>query len=455
MRFPADLAVTIPRRWAWALGIGIALLVGLLGWLLIAGRAAAPLATQTVHSAVAAVERRVLGSVPFRPAPPVARTTDRGSAHGVDEYEVCGGTWVKANADGNVDDKVLKGPMRRDDAARAVDRALAADPRPVAHAARLILQMADGDDDRRLALMASSLGCGAEPCPAALAASAAAVDAVTAARESLARFAATTPDPAAYALAYRMCGSGRLRDGACGMLSAEQWARLDPGNAVPWQEVFAAAQARKDSAAANEALHRIATSRRSDQRFFDLPGLVVEAAPQDDGLRNGVFMLAVEAIGIQAAWSLPAYQPLVSACKRDMLRDSNRRQTCEAIAELMAEKSDTLLERGLGGAVGRQLGWPEERVERMRAELQAFANSTYAGIEPREAMGCEAIKRLTDDVRHKARLGEVGAMRDWLAHEAPPADELLRRYRTAQRELAEQGKATAAAQAASGASAPG
>ena len=92
--------------------------------------------------------------------------------------------------------------------------------------------MADGDDDRRRALMASSLGCGVEPCPAALTASAAAVDAVTEARESLARFAATTPDPAAYALAYRMCGSGRLRDGACGMLSAEQWARLDPGNAV-------------------------------------------------------------------------------------------------------------------------------------------------------------------------------------------------------------------------------
>ena len=137
-----------------------------------------------------------------------------------------------------------------------------------------------------------------------------------------------------------------------------------------------------------------------------------------------------------------------------MLRDSNRRQTCEAMAELMAEKSDTLIERGMGGAIGRQLGWPEARVERMRAEQSAYADSMSAGIEMRDAMGCEAIKRVTDDVRRKARLGEVGAMRDWLAHDAPPPDELLRRHRAEQAASAEQGKANAAAQAASAASAP-
>jgi hypothetical protein len=276
------------------------------------------------------------------------------------------------------------------------------------------------------------------------------VSALAASREALARSAVTTGDPAVYALAFRVCGSGRVRDGACALLSAEQWARLDPGNAAPWQDVFAAAQARKDNAAANEALHRIATSQRSDQRFFDLPGLILDAAPDDDGLRNGVFMLAIEAIGLQSVVSMPNYASLLSGCRREALRDSNRRQTCDSIAELLAQKSDTLVERGMGGAVGRQLGWPDERIERMRAEQDAFVTSMYVGIEPRNAMGCDAIKRLTDDVRRKARLGEVGAMRDWLAHEAPPPDELLRRYRTEQRE---QAKASAAAAVASAASA--
>ena len=454
MRYPAELPVTIPRRWAWALGIAVALLAGLLVWLVLAGRSAAALAAPTAPGDLPATARRIMGPVPpqLTSVPPAPARAGE-SARGVDEYEICGGTWVKANADGNVDDAVLKGPTRRDDAAQAVDRALAVDPRPVAQAARLILELMNGGDDRRRALLASGADCSASgTCPPGWEAPAAAVGAVAASREALARSALTTTDPAVYALAFRVCGSGRLREGACALLSAEQWARLDPGNAAPWQDVFAASQARKDTTAADEALHRIATSQRSDQRFFDLPGLFIDAAPDDDGLRNGVFMLAVEAIGLQSAVSIPGHAQLVSACRREALRDSNRRQTCDAIAELLAQKSDTLIEHAMGGAVGRQLGWPDERIERMRAERQAFAASTYAGIEVRDAMGCDAIKRVTDDVRRKARLGEVGAMRDWLAHEAPPPDELLRRYRAEQRE---QVRALAAAPAASAASTPG
>lgn len=62
---------------------------------------------------------------------------------------------------------------------------------------------------------------------------------------------------------------------------------------------------------------------------------------------------------------------------------------------------------------------------------------------------------MTDDLRRKARLGEVGAMREWLAHNAPPPDELLRRYRAQHRVAAEQSKAVAATRAASAASTPG
>jgi len=455
VRFQDGPAVAIPRRWAWTLGIGVAMLAGLLVWLLFAGRAVAPPENAAVRGTGAALgqERQMMGPVPLRAsAVSTAAPSSTEPARGVDEYEVCGGTWVKANADGNLDDAILKGPMRRDEAVQAVARALAADARPVARAAGLILQAMEGGEDHRRAVMIGTIAC-APDCPQASGIPAAAFDAVAAARESLARLAVTTTDPAAYALAFRMCG--RLRAGSCALLSPEQWARLDPGNAAPWQEAFATAQARKDIPAANEALHRIATSQRSDQRFFDLPGLFVDAVPDDDGLRNGVFMLAVDAIGFQSAWVMPSYQPLASACRRDALRDSNRRQTCEAIAELMAEKSDTLIERSMAVAVGRQLGWPDARLERMRAEQLAFGQSVFDGVDARNAMSCETIKRVTDDVRRKARLGEVGAMREWLAHDAPPLDELLRRARTELREQAERSQAYAAAQAASAASAPG
>ena len=205
------------------------------------------------------------------------------------------------------------------------------------------------------------------------------------------------------------------------MLSAEQWARLDPGNAAPWLEVYAAAQ-RKDTALANEALHRIATSKRSEQRLFDLLGLVLGAAPDDDALQNGVLMLSIEVMGVQSAWASPGYQPLEAACKGEMLRDANRRQTCEAIGELFADKSGTLIERGVSARLGRQLGWPEERVDRMRAGQQVYGDSMFEGIGPRDTMSCTPTRRLNEQLRRSARLGEVGAMREWLARQALPPE---------------------------------
>jgi hypothetical protein len=449
-----ETIVSIPRRWSWAIALALLALCGLLVWLVMAGEGVG-LAVGPVSAGASGMEdsTRVRSGTPV---PLVARAAGSAAVeatHGTDEYEVCGGAWLKAGPDGNPDQAELRRLLRTDEARAAVDRALTADARPFSQAARLLLQMLNGDDERRRALLAGAQGCG-ESCPPQLAASAPAQEAAAALRDSLARLASMTTDPDTYALAYRVCGGtfARLRDGACALLSAEQWARLDPGNAAPWQEVFAAAQARRDTPAANEALHRIATSQRSDQGFSKLPGLVLDSAPDDDVLRGGVMELALETIAVELSWMGPSDQPLIAACRRDQLRDSSRRQTCDAIAELLADKSDTLLGRTMGGAIGRQAGWPEERIDRMRAEQQAFTASRFAGMDPRAAMSCASIARMTDDLRHVAALGEVGAMREWLASSAPPPDELLSRYRAERREAAERAKSEAAVAAASAAS---
>jgi len=361
-----ETVVSIPRRWSWTITAALLALAGLLVWLVLAGRGGGAPALSGEDAGGAAPARIRIGT----PVPRIDRTTGSPAAasNGEDEYEVCGGAWVKAGADGRPDADELRRLARRDDVAR------------------LWLQLLSGD---------------------------------AAMRESLARFATTTTDPDAYALAYRACGGAEARtsDGACALLGAEQWARLAPANAAPWLEVFLAAQARNDTAAANEALHRIATSRRSEQGIFKLPGLVIDLAPDDDALRSGALLLATDTL---AAQGLPEYQPLVSACGRDQLRDSSRRQTCEAIADLMANKSDTLLERQIGGAIGRQAGWPEAQLERMRAEQQAYiAGGSDARLEPRDALSCAAIARRTAELQRKAELGEVGAMREWRARPAP------------------------------------
>ncbi len=78
-------------------------------------------------------------------------------------------------------------------------------------------------------------------------------------RDQLARLAVGTRDPELYGLAYGICATHGREDAnsACRMLSADQWARLDSGNGVPWLAVAAEAKARGDRAGVAEALHRV------------------------------------------------------------------------------------------------------------------------------------------------------------------------------------------------------
>lgn len=363
---------------------------------------------------------------------------------------------IDVQPDGSYDEAALRRALRRDEVADAVARALAADARPFAQGARLLLPLlADPPQRLLVAAGASAAASGAEATP------------FEQARDALARMATTTSDAAVYALAWRTCHQSR--DGACALLNAQQWARLDPGNAAPWLEVLAEAQQRRDRAAADEALHRIATSARSEQDLFRFAGLVLDAAPADEALQAGTWMLTAEAMGVSAAWVLPAYQPLVAACRGAVLQDANRRQTCQSVAELLTRRSDVVIERSIGITLARQLGWPDEEIERMRAEYDGYAESMRGEREalaeslapsaaraasasasaPDGMLRCDSLRRDLAVLRRHARLGEIGAMNEWLAHEAPPREELLRRYREARRAQAEARRAQAEAQGAS------
>lgn len=54
-------------------------------------------------------------------------------------------------------------------------------------------------------------------------------------RAALVKMAQTSTAPQVYALAYSACQANGLDFGAvCGLINVEQWARLDPDNALPW-----------------------------------------------------------------------------------------------------------------------------------------------------------------------------------------------------------------------------
>ena len=345
-----------------------------------------------------------------------------------DEVQVCGGAWLRTKPDGSIDPDDLARATDAPEARQRVVAALRAEPSELAHAAALWLQMRGTGEDRRQAMVDSAFGCDSAECRDRRQA----VPELGEARDALARMAVSSTDPGVYALAFRACGING--EGACQMLSAEQWARIDAGNAAPWLYLLSAAHKHGDVALQNEALHRIATAQRSDTGFLAVPGLIAAAVPSDESSMFAALNMTVEAIGMQAAVALPpSYQPLVADCSGVALRDSNRRQTCAAIAEVLVARSDTFLERSIGLRVGQNVGWPAVRIDELRGEFNAYTQHAeplvmmdYRGA----GAGCAAVRRGLESLHRRAVEGEVGSMRAWVARSGKKPEEFVNEERT-------------------------
>ena len=309
--------------------------------------------------------------------------------HAEDEVEVCGAGWVAAPPTGTPDEATLLAAPGIGEARRAIGASLSAGPDEFGRAVALWV---DAIDDPSL----------------------------EARRNLLAREATATRDPRVYALAFRNCLAKTGADGACTMLTAEQWARLDPGNAMPWLYALDAAVSRHDTAARDEAIYQISVARRIEDRMFAAPAAIVDHAPDDDRSALAAWTMAVRAIGMSATQTMPL-QTLMQSCGRADLADSNRRQVCSAIADLLMQRSDSLLLQGLGGGLGRRLGNDAEALDKSRIEINALLTATSS-----TSLACADVRRELLRFQRAVRVGEVQAMREQVSSAplysaAPPA----------------------------------
>jgi hypothetical protein len=157
----------------------------------------------------------------------------------------------------------------------------------------------------------------------------------------------------------------------------------------------------------------------------------------------------------------------MAACTGAALADANRRQACEAAATTLTERSDSLLPVVMGAAIGRRLGWPDDRVDALRALQLAAADmargSAPAGAAPAPAevpSTCGGARRMLALLSRQAREGEVQPIRDWLAANgrsiapyAQQAHEMLRQRDEAVARNAVAAAASAAPSAAASSSA--
>ncbi len=363
--------------------------------------------------------------------------------HGSDEIELCGGLWVKASSDGSVDQEDLARVARLPQARERLTAQLRADSSEFAQAAAIAVALA-ASEYARIAASDATKGCETPECVAARQASTTFIEG----RDALARMAAVSSDPKVYATAMSVCGLSQQSEGSCQLLSAAQWARLDPDNAAPWLYALTQAGRRRDTSAQNEALYRISASKRKDQYHFAISDAVIAHMPDDDASMPATVSLAAEPTILQAVWGITGYQTLLPLCKGAALKDWNRRQICDAVAELLIDRSDAFIDRVMGIGLGKQLGWPAERTDRLHGEYLAYDSSQSASGQDGLAGGCASARRDLIALKRYARLGEGGALHEWVALSGKRPEDFIRVERETQI------NAVAAAPAASAPSAP-
>ena len=267
------------------------------------------------------------------------------------------------------------------------------------------------------------------------------------ARDALAHMATTTRDSFVYGLAAQACrlGDTQRHPGACQLLSYEQWTRIDPQNAAPWLFLAAQAQRHHDTEGYANAMRQVALARHIDLSFEKLPAVMLARVPADADATTQYGFNSL-AYGITAAMPFQGYQTIMRYCGAPALDDANRRQSCEAIAGLLLERSNTLLDFSVGLSLAKRLSWPAPRIAELEQQRNAYyATQLDALAWAPETIQCADLDRWREYTRKLGEFGELGLMKREVRRSGRRHAELAQAYQA--RVHAMQQAASAAASA--------
>jgi hypothetical protein len=231
--------------------------------------------------------------------------------------------------------------------------------------------------------------------------------------DALARMAAKTRDPQTYVSALRACqllGPGTSAT-SCDGLHAAQWAELDPTNGAAWFEVAREADGRKDAAAVDAALLRASRSEMFDGRATPYGELLAHLDVRYEPVRT----LALATLS--AAYfgqSFPQFQTASNYCSKEKAADPARRDVCNDLARLLTERDTSLIGPSIGVLIGEKMGWPEDRVARLRAENKAL-NDEILALTRGDTLSCEWSARTEPWLLGAMKYGEAGVLRQMIA----------------------------------------
>jgi len=365
-------------RWRPVLAASAAVSAIVSGWIVLMHeepRTPVPAAERPLEVAQAAVP--VPRPAPARPLPTSARAAPK-PALAANETAVCGGYVVRRDAQGNETpslELVTKiGSVRQQALA-----AMRASADPMAQAVALLTGESSEDVSR----------------------------------EGLAQLAFRARDPGVYGLAMQVCQRADAgQASACGMLSTQVWAQLDPDNAAPWLWMASEAAKAGNVDGEDDAMNHAARARRNDLGYGRVVGTALNFLPQDEASLAGSYAWAMEVVNIDASLPLTSYNAAGRYCGESAVRDPNRRQVCGDVAELLFTRSTTLLDRSMGAAIGRRVGWPAERLDAGKKEREAMTVAQRAQmLDGAHATDCAQARRSLQLLRDVSARGELQALR--------------------------------------------
>jgi hypothetical protein len=224
--------------------------------------------------------------------------------------------------------------------------------------------------------------------------------------EALAALASGTQDPAIYVMAMRACRS--ILPGAppsgCGVLSVDQWTRIDPDNAMPWLLSAREAKKRWDDASFQDALLHASRAKFFDRRLTPYGDILAGIDEHAEPLRT----LIVARLADADAREDPAdYQSnftvAIQYCQARS--DPAGRAMCNDIGHVLLELSSD----ALAGNIGEMFtaDWPAERVAAVRKRNAGLSMVRPGTIQPRP-LGCDDAAKAEQRLIGVAKYGELG-----------------------------------------------
>ena len=135
----------------------------------------------------------------------------------------------------------------------------------------------------------------------------------------------------------------------------------------------------------------------------------------------------------------------MSYCSSKLLDDANRREVCASIADVLVDRSSTLLAAGLGHSLLKRVGAPAARLQAVN-DLSDAWHATAGGLRDIAALDCRSVERNLDQIRDMVDLGEQALARRAVEKSGKSIEELALAWRAARAKVA----AAAAERAASG-----